>query len=100
MLGFPLYWLTPESAEALVTRVLQYFDEVSPPVFGDCNGDYRVNILDVTYLINYVYMSGEPPIEMNHGDPNGDCAINILDVTYAISYLYQGGASPVAGCVE
>lgn len=103
ILGFPIYWLTQESAQALIIRVMEYFaaeSEPPPPVYGDVTGDGEVNILDVTYLIQYIYQFGPPPQELNHGDPNGDCVINILDVVYLIGYLYNNGPDPIAGCVE
>lgn len=103
ILGFPLYWLTLESAQALVNRVLEYFAAPSipppPPPPGDVNGDMEVNILDATYLIQYLYRFGPEPPDLNNSDPNGDCDINILDITYLISYLYKGGPEPVEGCV-
>ncbi|MEW5922461.1 MAG: M20/M25/M40 family metallo-hydrolase [Candidatus Zixiibacteriota bacterium] len=99
VLGFPVYWLTEESAAALMARVFEYFAEESV-LYGDVNGDWGLNILDITYLINYLYKGGPAPIDMNNGDLNGSCVINILDVTYLISYLYKGGPAPLAGCVQ
>ncbi len=100
LLGFPLYWLTQESAQALITRVMQYFAEESIPLYGDVNNDFAVNILDITYLISYLYQDGPPPPDMNYGDPNGDCNINLLDITFLIGYLYKGGSEPVEGCMS
>ncbi len=103
ILGFPLYWLTLESAQALINRVLEYFAAPSipppPPPPGDVNGDKEINLLDVTYLISYLYKYGSEPPDLNNADPNGDCIINILDITFLISYLYKGGPEPVEGCV-
>jgi hypothetical protein len=63
---------------------------------GDANGNTIINILDITYLINYVYKGGPAPIPyaLCSGDPNCNCVINILDITYLISYLYKGGPPP------
>jgi len=63
---------------------------------GNCNGDGATNILDVTYLINYVYKGGPPPIpyRLCSGDPNCNCVVNILDITYLINFLYKGGPAP------
>jgi hypothetical protein len=69
-------------------------------VDGDVNDDRIVNLLDITYLIAYLYQGGPAPVRINHGDPNNDCTINILDVVYLISYLYNEGPAPLAGCVE
>jgi hypothetical protein len=100
VLGCPLYWLTEASAQALIQRVMEYFAAPSTDVNGDVNDDHIVNLLDITYLIAYLYQGGPPPVRINNGDPNGDCTINILDVSYLISYLYLSGPAPIDGCVE
>jgi hypothetical protein len=63
---------------------------------GDCTGDGIYNILDITCLINFLYMSGPAPTPyaLCSGDANCDCTINILDITYLISFLYQSGPAP------
>jgi len=67
-------------------------------MLGDANGDLQVNILDVTFLINYLYKGGTPPWPIVMGDIDGSCSINILDVTYLINYLYKSGPAPLVGC--
>ncbi len=65
---------------------------------GDANGDWNVNALDITYLINFLYKHGAPPNPLKVGDVNGTCTINALDITYLINYLYKGGNAPKVGC--
>ncbi|MEW5923441.1 MAG: S8 family serine peptidase [Candidatus Zixiibacteriota bacterium] len=60
---------------------------------GDANFDGSINILDVTFLINYLYRGGPAP-ELYCGDANASGNLNILDATYLISYLYKGGPPP------
>jgi hypothetical protein len=64
---------------------------------GDPNNNNVINILDITYLINFVYKGGPAPVPyaLCSGDPNGNCVINILDITYLINYVYKGGPAPV-----
>jgi hypothetical protein len=62
---------------------------------GDANNNGSVNILDITFLIAYLYQGGPPPDCCPEGDANGNAAINILDITYLIAYLYQGGPPPI-----
>ncbi len=64
-------------------------------VCGDANGSETVNILDITFLINYLYKDGPAPQFPNAANVNNDAAINILDITYLISYLYLEGPEPV-----
>jgi hypothetical protein len=63
-------------------------------ICGDVDGNEAVNILDITYLINYLYKDGPAPEMMWAADCNGDDLVNILDITYLIAYIYKGGPDP------
>jgi len=63
-------------------------------VAGDANNDDAVNLLDITFLINYLYKAGAAPECMSEGDANADGAVNLLDITYLINYLYKAGSNP------
>ncbi|MFH2141826.1 MAG: NosD domain-containing protein, partial [Bacteroidota bacterium] len=67
-------------------------------MLGDCNDSWSANILDITYLINFLYKGGPAPSHLISGDVNGSCTINILDITYLIAYLYKDGPDPMEGC--
>lgn len=62
---------------------------------GDANGDYQVNILDILYLIQFLYMDGPQPEVYTWGDVDGNIVINIYDITYLINYLYHDGPPPM-----
>lgn len=62
---------------------------------GDANGNLIVNILDITYLIGFLYMGGPPPNPYASGDANGNVVVNVLDITYLINNKYLGGPDPV-----
>jgi hypothetical protein len=64
-------------------------------ICGDVNGNGVINILDITYLISYVYLGGPAPVPLESGDVNSSGTINILDITYLINYVYKGGPEPV-----
>ncbi|MCK4224366.1 MAG: dockerin type I repeat-containing protein [candidate division Zixibacteria bacterium] len=64
-------------------------------VAGDANNDEAVNIADVVYLINYLFMEDQPPAALPSGDPNCDGAINIADVVYLMNYLFIQGPAPL-----
>ena len=64
-------------------------------ICGDPNVSGGVNILDVTYIISFLYKGGPEPDPMASADVNNSGSVNILDVTYLISYLYKGGPAPV-----
>ncbi len=65
---------------------------------GDANNSGLVNMLDITYLINFLYKSGPQPPIRPLADPDRSCTINMLDITYLINFLYKGGAVPLMGC--
>ena len=65
---------------------------------GDANDNQAINIMDVTYIINFLYKNGPEPPHMSATDTDADCGINIMDATYLINYLYKGGAAPLVGC--
>ncbi|SYZ74036.1 putative Bacterial leucyl aminopeptidase [Candidatus Zixiibacteriota bacterium] len=100
-LSFPIYYLTEATGQALMSKVAEIFGVSGPAeLYGDVNGDKTLNILDVAYLINYLYKSGPAPGNINNADPNHSCTANILDVAYLINYLYKGGPTPLAGCIQ
>ncbi len=63
---------------------------------GNADGDVTINILDITYLISYLYKDGPSPIPylLCSGDADCSCTVNILDITYLISFLYKEGPVP------
>ena len=60
---------------------------------GDANGDGKIDIGDVVYLINYLFKGGPPPYPLVVGDVNYDGVVDIGDVVYLMNYLYRGGPS-------
>ena len=61
---------------------------------GDCNTDGTIDIADVVYLINYLFIGGSAPDPLEVGDTNCDGVVNIADVVYLINYLFMGGPPP------
>ncbi len=66
-----------------------------PGIYGDANNDDAINILDVIYIINYIYKDGPEAIPPYVANVNGDGAINILDVIYLINFIYKDGPDPI-----
>jgi hypothetical protein len=57
---------------------------------GDANGDVTVNMLDILYLIAFLYKGGPEPLYFYHADVDGSGGINMLDVLALMGYLYKG----------
>ncbi|UCD64443.1 MAG: hypothetical protein JSW34_03145 [Candidatus Zixiibacteriota bacterium] len=62
---------------------------------GDADHSGQFDILDLDFLIGYLYRNGEPPTCYEEADPNGDGIISILDLDYLSDFLYRGGPAPV-----
>jgi hypothetical protein len=61
---------------------------------GDANGDGKVNVGDVVFLINYIFKSGPAPLPMAAGDANCDLSVNIGDPVHLINVIFKGGDIP------
>jgi hypothetical protein len=101
ILSFPIFYLTPASAESLLTAVKQYFGEtagISGP--GDINGSGFVDLADLSMLIAYLTIPHVPTPNLNGGDVNGSCNVDLSDLARMISYMTTGGPSLLPGCVQ
>lgn len=62
---------------------------------GDADNSGVINLLDATYIINWLY-KGHPAPQPDPlmADANCSGTMNMLDATYIINYLYKGGPPP------
>jgi len=70
-----------------------------PAICGDANGDLKVSVSDVVYLINYLFKGGTAPLcppapYLACGDASGDGKVTVSDVVYLVGYLFKGGPVP------
>jgi sugar lactone lactonase YvrE len=63
-------------------------------VCGDANGDSKINLLDISYIINALYRGGPKPNPLQAADVNHDGKMNLLDISYIINFLYHSGSAP------
>ena len=68
---------------------------------GDANDDGAdANILDLTFLVDYIFRSGQFPNCPNEADFNSDASFpNILDLTFAVDRIFRGGPAP-GPCIQ
>ena len=65
---------------------LNIIDDIEEPVSaGDVNGDGKVNVSDVSALINMIL--GITPMDQTAGDVNGDGRVNVSDVSALINII-------------
>jgi agmatine/peptidylarginine deiminase len=63
-------------------------------ITGDANRDKEANVVDVVYLINYLFDNGPEPQPYESGDINCDGEVTVSDVVYLINYLFKNGPPP------
>ncbi|MFQ6008471.1 MAG: thrombospondin type 3 repeat-containing protein, partial [Candidatus Zixiibacteriota bacterium] len=63
-------------------------------VRGNVNGVTGVNVADVTYLVYYLFRSGDLPPCPEEGNVDNVGEINVADVTYLVNYLFRDGDPP------
>ena len=63
---------------------------------GDANGDRTIDIGDVLYLINYLFLGTSAPCPMEAGDATCDGMVDVADALFIINYLFLGTSPP--GC--
>ena len=62
---------------------------------GDANSDDMVDVGDVIYMANYLFLSGSAPIPLEAGDVNLDGEVDVGDVIYLVNFLFLDGAAPL-----
>ena len=92
------YWyrLTATDAEAQESRLseLALVSVTDAFIKGDANNDGDINILDLTYIVDYIFRSGPAPEPFLAGDANCDDSSNILDLTFLVDYIFRSGPLP------
>jgi len=96
-LTFPLYYLDTTDVRLMMVKALKYFQGVAG-LPGDIDNDARITVLDMIYLIDYLFRQGPEP-DLNQADVNQDCKVDILDPIYLIDFKFKGGPEPLPGCV-
>jgi hypothetical protein len=64
---------------------------------GDASRDSLVDMSDVVFLTNYLFVSGPEPCVCEAADCNNDRVINAVDIVYLINYLFLSGPAPIPG---
>jgi hypothetical protein len=96
---------------AISLRVFAQSDQAMPPAASSANTDAccweirgnvncgledRIDISDLTRLIDYMFGSHAPLCCFSEADINGDSAIDIADLTHLVAYMFKAGKAPAA----
>jgi len=63
---------------------------------GDANHNGSLNVVDITYLVNFLFKGGPIYSCKDEADANDNGSVNVVDVTYLVNYLFKGG--PITVC--
>ena len=97
LFGFPLYFLTPASAQALLTKVMEYFGLSGEFAKGDLDHSGTIDIVDITVLLDHLFISMRPLEHPELADVDTRPGVSIGDVFVLINYLFLGGPAPAPG---
>ena len=112
LITFPIEYLSDQfstynTKETLIMRVVDFFGGIPAVGSSCCEGirgdiadpmDGIIDITDLVYLIDYMFLSGPAPTCMAEADVNADGAdqVDISDLMYLIDYMFTGGPPPAA----
>jgi hypothetical protein len=65
---------------------------------GDVNTDEKIDLLDVVFLINYLFVGEPVPQLASLEDVNCSGSFNLADVVFLIKYIFRNGPAPCADC--
>jgi hypothetical protein len=63
-------------------------------IAGDANDDGMVDIDDVVFVLEFIFLEGLPPEPLLAADADCSGDVSIDDVVYLISYIFSGGHAP------
>jgi len=66
---------------------------------GDANADGGVNVSDVVWILNYIFVPGSPPPDpMESGEVNCDGSVNVSDAVWLLNYIFSPGSPAPCEC--
>ena len=89
------YWRIRPTGETEFGAMNAFNLVPSGPGCGDFDGlAGPINVLDLTYLVDYMFRGGAVPPDMNLADLTNDGNIGILDLTFMVDFIFRGGPPP------
>jgi microsomal dipeptidase-like Zn-dependent dipeptidase len=91
-------YVTAEDTRGSATLAvgITYITPVVPGTFywGDSNSDNQVDLSDVIFTLDYIFLGGRTPKYLGAADANEDGRIDIADAIRLILYLFGGDTIP------
>jgi aminopeptidase N len=100
--GYPIYAsqfsfqmrVYDSSNPPLADTVWFHVEVIESYMCGDVNDDETINVSDAVFVINYIFLGGDPPDPLESGDCNCDGKTNITDAVWIINHVFLGGKAP------
>ncbi len=67
---------------------------------GDVNDDGNLDISDLTYMIEWLFLGGPPPPDPSAAEMDLCNGTDIADIDYYLNYMFRGGPVPCAGVAD
>ncbi len=67
---------------------------------GDANADGRVNLSDMTAVLDYMFRGAPEPVALVAGDVDGICGLNLSDIVHYVDFFFRGGEELKPGCSD
>ena len=83
---------------SIVEMAVDDFEIINGFIAGDASGDNLVSLVDIVFLVNYVFKAGPAPSPLARGDVNVSCNVNLADIIYLVNYVFKSGPAPLVGC--
>jgi hypothetical protein len=90
-----IHFTQPYSPAYPIHSVVEYAVEIRPlDDRGDANGNNEVDLADIVFLVNYIFIGGPAPSPFSQGDANCTETVDLADVVFLVNYLFIGGPLP------
>lgn len=84
--------------EPITVNGLIHYSSCCQGIRGNIDNDpaQEINIVDLVYLVNFMFNGGPEPPCWKEANVNGDIfeQVNIEDLVYLVSYMFSGGPAP------
>lgn len=77
-----------------------YQAQVFPTLRGDVNIDAKINLIDIIFLVNFIFKAGpsSQPLALSNLNcdkkADGTDNVNLLDIIYLVNFIFKGGPPP------
>jgi len=88
------YFVTFTASDGALADSHQIRIQVLSFLPGDANGDGKVGLADIIYLVNHIFKAGPAPTPPEAGDANNDGKISLADIVYLVNFVFKGGPPP------